>query len=94
MKNDYQIGGRKISIPPTVLFSTIGKIEDVRKAVTMDAKHPDDRIYVLGMTKDELGASEYYASLGFIGNDVPRVNARSARKLYIALEKAINEGFV
>ncbi|CAG1000858.1 partial phosphoribosylformylglycinamidine synthase, partial [Methanosarcinales archaeon] len=94
MKNDYQIGGRKISIPPTVLFSTIGKIEDVRKAVTMDVKHPDDRVYVLGMTKDELGASEYYASLGYIGNDVPRVNASSARKLYIALEKAINDGVV
>jgi len=94
MKNDYQIGGRKISIPPTVLFSTIGKIDDVRKAVSMDAKRPDDRVYVLGMTKDELGASEYYASLGFIGNDVPRVNAQSARKLYIALEKAICEGVV
>jgi phosphoribosylformylglycinamidine synthase len=36
MKNDYIIGSRKISIPPTVLFSTIGKIEDVRKAVTME----------------------------------------------------------
>ncbi|NJD53600.1 MAG: phosphoribosylformylglycinamidine synthase subunit PurL [Candidatus Methanoperedens sp.] len=94
MKNDYQIGGRKISIPPTVLFSTIGKIEDVRRAVTMDAKCPEDRVYILGMTKDELGASEYYASLGFIGNDVPRVNASSARKLYIALEKAISEGVV
>ncbi|MCX9083796.1 MAG: phosphoribosylformylglycinamidine synthase subunit PurL [Candidatus Methanoperedens sp.] len=94
MKNDYQIGGRKISIPPTVLFSTIGKIEDVRKAVTMDVKKPNDRVYVLGMTRDELGASEYYASLGFIGNDVPRVNALSARKLYLALEKAINEGVV
>ena len=94
MKNDYQIGGRKISIPPTVLFSTIGKIEDVRKAVTMDVKRSDDRVYVLGMTRDELGASEYFASLGFIGNDVPRVNAASARKLYMALEKAIDEGVV
>jgi phosphoribosylformylglycinamidine synthase len=94
MKNDYQIGGRKISIPPTVLFSTIGKIDDVRKAVTMDVKRPDDRVYVMGMTKDELGASEYYASLGFIGNDVPKVNAPSAIKLYVALEKAINEGLV
>ena len=94
MKNDYQIGGRKISIPPTLLFSTIGKIDDVRKAVTMDVKHAQDRVYVLGMTKDELGASEYFASLGYIGNDVPRVNAVSARKLYIALEKAIREGVV
>jgi phosphoribosylformylglycinamidine (FGAM) synthase-like enzyme len=94
MKNDYIIGNRKISIPPTVLFSTIGKIDDVRKAVTMDVKKPDDRVYVLGMTKDELGASEYFASLGFIGNDVPRVDAASARRLYIALERAINEGTV
>jgi phosphoribosylformylglycinamidine synthase len=94
MKNDYQIGGRKISIPPTVLFSTIGKIDDVRKAVTMDVKRPNDRVYVLGMTRDELGASEYYASLGFVGNDVPRVNAPSARKLYIALENTILEGVV
>ncbi len=30
MKNDYQIGDTKISIPPTVLFSVIGKIDDVR----------------------------------------------------------------
>ncbi len=94
MKNDYQIGGRKISIPPTVLFSTIGKIDDVRKAVTMDVKKPDDRVFVLGMTKDELGASEYFASLGFIGNDVPKVKAASARRLYVALEKAIHEGVV
>ncbi len=94
MKNDYIIGSRKISIPPTVLFSTIGKIEDVRKAVTMDFKRPDDRVYVLGITKDELGASEYFASLGYIGNDVPKVDAASAKKLYIALEKAIREGTV
>ncbi|MBU4492047.1 MAG: phosphoribosylformylglycinamidine synthase subunit PurL, partial [Euryarchaeota archaeon] len=94
MKNDYIIGSRKISIPPTVLFSTIGKIEDVRRAVTMDVKMPDDRVYVLGMTRDELGASEYFASLGYIGNDVPKVDAASAKKLYIALEKAIREGAV
>ncbi len=94
MKNDYQIGGRKISIPPTVLFSTIGKIDDVRKAVTMDVKRPKDRVYVVGMTKDEMGGSEYYASIGFIGNDVPKVNASSAKRLYASLEKALNEGSV
>ena len=38
MKNDYQIGSVRISIPPTLLFSTLGKMEDVRKAVTMDVK--------------------------------------------------------
>jgi phosphoribosylformylglycinamidine synthase len=94
MKNDYQIGGRKISIPPTVLFSTVGKIEDARKAVTMDAKKPGDRVYVLGVTNNELGGSEYFASLGFTGNNVPKVDADSAKKLYASLERAIHEGVV
>ncbi|MDW7726249.1 MAG: phosphoribosylformylglycinamidine synthase subunit PurL [Candidatus Methanoperedens sp.] len=94
MKNDYQIGGRKISIPPTVLFSTVGKIEDARKAVTMDAKKPGDRVYVLGVTKNELGGSEYFASLGFTGNNVPKVDADSAKKLYASLERAIHKGVV
>jgi phosphoribosylformylglycinamidine synthase len=94
MKNDYNIGGRKISILPTVLFSTIGKIWDARKAVTMDVKRPGDRVYVLGMTMDELGGSEYFALLGYIGNDVPKVNAAIAKRLYSALEKAILEATV
>lgn len=94
MKNDYIIGNKRISIPPTVLFTTIGKIQDVRKAITMDVKKPKDRVYVLGITKDELGGSEYYASLGFIGNNVPKVNADSAKKLYKALEQAINKAII
>jgi len=58
MKNDYIIGDTKISIPPTLLFSTMGKMEDVRKAVTMDAKKAGDMVYVLGETYNELGGSE------------------------------------
>lgn len=94
MKNDYQIGDTKISIPPTLLFSTIGRIDDVRKAVTMDAKRGGDSVYVLGMTYDELGGSEWYALNGFIGNKVPQVDAKRAKKLYTALGKAIDRGLV
>ena len=75
MKNDYQIGDVRISIPPTLLFSTLGKMEDVRKAVTMDVKKPGDLVYVLGKTFRELGGSEWYALHGAIGNGVPKVNA-------------------
>jgi len=94
MKNDYIIGETKISIPPTLLFSTMGKIEDVRKAVTMDAKKPGDLVYVLGETREELGGSEWFALNGFTGNNVPKVNAVKAKKLYNALTGAINRGFV
>ena len=94
MKNDTFIGGTKISIPPTVLISALGKIDDVRKAITMDAKRPGDLVYVLGETFEELGGSEYYASKGFIGNQGPRVDAKKARLLYKKLYTAIQRGLV
>ncbi len=94
MKNDYQIGDTKISIPPTLLFSVIGRIEDVRKAVTMDAKRAGDLVYVLGETRRELGGSEWYAMHGAVGNDVPKVDAARAKALYTALSKAIRGGLV
>ena len=94
MKNDYQIGDTKISIPPTLLFSVIGKIENVEKVVTMDVKNPGDLVYVLGITKNELGGSEYYAMRGFVGNTAPTVDAKGAAKMYNALSEAIKKGLV
>ncbi len=94
MKNDYVIGDLRIAIPPTLLFSIIGGIDDVRRAVTMDVKQPGDQVYVLGMTKPELGASEYFALQGAIGNSVPKVDAAEALKLYRALNRAIGQGLV
>ena len=94
MKNDYVIGDLRIAIPPTLLFSIIGGIDDVRRAVTMDVKQPGDQIYVLGMTKRELGASEYFALQGAVGNSVPKVDAAEALKLYRALNRTIGQGLV
>jgi phosphoribosylformylglycinamidine synthase len=94
MKNDYQIGDTKISIPPTLLFSVIGRIEDVRKAVTMDAKRAGDLVYVLGETHRELGGSEWYSMHDAVGNEVPKVDAARAKALYTALSMAIRDGLV
>ncbi|MBU0756528.1 MAG: phosphoribosylformylglycinamidine synthase subunit PurS [Nanoarchaeota archaeon] len=96
MKNDYKYvdeNGKKvkISVPLTLLYSGTAKIDDARKAVTIDVKKPGDLIYVLGITKDELGAGEYFDSKGFIGNNVPKVDIGKAKKLYIALGKAMDK---
>jgi phosphoribosylformylglycinamidine synthase len=88
MKNDYQIGDTKISIPPTVLFSVIGKVDDIRKGVTMDAKRPGDLVYLLGVTRNELGGSEYYDMLGHLGKNVPTVDANAALRRYRTLNRA------
>jgi phosphoribosylformylglycinamidine synthase len=94
MKNDYLIGNTKISIPPTVLFSVMGKIDDVRKAVTMDAKGTGHLVYVLGLTLNELGGSEYYAMKGYIGNTIPTVDASRAVDLYRSLNAATEKGLI
>jgi phosphoribosylformylglycinamidine synthase subunit PurSL len=94
MKNDYRVGDTKISIPPTVLFSVLGVIDDVTSVVTMDAKRPGDVVYVLGLTRPELGGSEYYALRGHLGSSVPRVDAALARRLYEALSVAMTRGLV
>ncbi len=95
MKNDYSIGGSKISIPPTVLFTAVGVVPDVRKAVTPDFKAPGDLLYVLGITRDELGASEYFASKGFVGAEVPKVlNPELSIGSYRALFNAVSKGLV
>ena len=100
-KNDSTRGGRKISIPPTLLFSTISKIDDVRKAVTPDFKQAGDLIYLVGLTRAELGASAYHRLLGQKSGvrnrpdgRVPEVDPLSAKRTYAALSKAIRAGII
>ncbi|SFL41760.1 phosphoribosylformylglycinamidine synthase subunit II [Desulfomicrobium norvegicum] len=93
MKNDYTGGGTKISIPPTVLFSVMGVINDCNRTMTSDFKRPDENVYVLGLTKNELGGSEYADALGVCGS-VPQVDAVSARIRYERMHEAITTGLV
>ena len=94
MKNDYKIGDTKISIPPTVLFTAAAVMDDATKSVSMDAKRPGDAVYALGVTKDEMGGSEYLALKGRLGSKVPKVDAAQARELYEKLSDAIANGLV
>ncbi|MBU4086684.1 MAG: phosphoribosylformylglycinamidine synthase, partial [Nanoarchaeota archaeon] len=91
----------KISVPPTLLISSLGVIPDARKAVSIDAKFDRDIVYVLGRTSEELGGSEYFAMVGekergrkYIGNSVPTVNARENLGTYRAFSKAVEEGLI
>jgi phosphoribosylformylglycinamidine synthase len=88
MKNDSTRGGRKISIPPTLLISAIAKIDDVSRAVSLDAKRAGDLVYVIGDTANELGGSEYFAMLGAVGSNCPKVDAEKAKATYAAVAEA------
>jgi len=91
----------KISVPPTLLVSSVAVMDDVEKAVSLDAKFAGDLVYVLGETKDELGGSEYLAMKGeqkrgraFIGNNVPKVDPVRNRNLYNSFSAAVEQGLV
>ncbi len=94
MKNDAVIEGKRISIPPTLLFSLLGKLDDASRAVSMDAKCEGDQVYVLGTTRPELGASEYFGQMNITGGTVPLVRSGESAPLYRALHRAIWSGCV
>jgi phosphoribosylformylglycinamidine synthase subunit PurSL len=108
MKNDSTMGGVKISVPPTLLVSAIGQIDDVTDAVTLDLKTEGDVVYLLGTTLDETGGSEYLRLRGerdglaahpgepapYVGNRVPRVEPAATLPLYRALAAATRKRLV
>lgn len=101
MKCDRIIDGKKVSIPPSLLVTLIAKMEDIRKAVTMDVKKVGDIVYIVGETFNELGGSEYYkligekrTGVGYIGNSVPIVNIEKAKNIYRSMSEATDRGLV
>jgi phosphoribosylformylglycinamidine synthase subunit PurSL len=84
----------KVSALETLQFSAVSVIDDITRCVTMDLKAPGDIIYVLGLTRAELGASEYYELFGEIGCRVPEAPPTAFLPLYRALARAIAEGLV
>ena len=49
--------GELISIPPSLLISAMGEIENASSAVTMDFKEAGNYVYIVGRTLNELGGS-------------------------------------
>ncbi len=83
-----------IAIPPTLLISAMGQMEDTRRAVTMDLKRPGNVLYQLGVTRDELGGSHFAMVTSRDGGQVPRVDSARAKQTFAALHQAISQGLV
>ena len=83
-----------IAIPPTLLISALGQIADVATAVTMDFKHSDSLLYLVGETKEELGGSHFALIHDLEGGQVPTVDAAIAKRTFAALHQSILNGLV
>jgi phosphoribosylformylglycinamidine synthase len=87
----------KISVSPTLLISSISVVEDYKKLVSLDAKFAGDFVYVIGETKNELGASEYFEFAGdvpYVGNGAPKVDAKKAFDIYSVFGKAVDKQII
>jgi phosphoribosylformylglycinamidine synthase len=94
MKNDAVVGGRRISIPPTLLASTIALVPDVRRAVTLEAAVVGEVLLLVGDTREELGGTEWAAARGLAGGEVPRCRPAEFWPRYEALARAIRDELV
>ncbi|GAH47955.1 unnamed protein product, partial [marine sediment metagenome] len=94
LNNEFATDSETIAIPPTLLISALGLVDDIRRCVTMDLKEPGNPVYLVGLTKDELGGSHWYALEKAVGRHVPRVDLKLAPRIFAAVHAAIAAGSV
>ena len=92
LHNEFRAGDKTIQIPGTLLISAIGVIPDTAKAVSMDAKKAGSALYVVGVTKPELGGSSYYALQNQIGSSVPKVDLEKSAAALRTVSEAVARG--
>jgi phosphoribosylformylglycinamidine synthase len=94
LNNTYLLAdGEKISIPGTLLVTCVATYDDPDRLVSMDVKAPGERLYLLGMTRAELGCSHWLEVAGGRGG-IPACPVRDAPSRYRRLHAAIVGGLV
>lgn len=95
LNNEYLgADGQRHAIPPTLLISAIGLIEDVHQAVTMDLKEAGNDIYVVGDFQPVFGGSHFSLITSQLPHEGVPQASESAPKAYAALHRAIQAGLV
>lgn len=91
LNNEYLgADGQRHAIPPTLLISALGIMDDITKAVTMDLKEAGNAMYLIGDFVPVFGGSHFDAS---IDEAIPHVSEITPR-VYKALHNAINASLV
>jgi phosphoribosylformylglycinamidine synthase len=91
LNNEYLgTDGQRHAIPPTLLVSALGIMDDITKAVTMDLKEAGNTIYLVGDFAPVFGGSHFDTT---IDESIPQVSEITPQ-VYKALHNAINAGLV
>jgi phosphoribosylformylglycinamidine synthase len=69
-------------------------VPDIRKVTTMELKESGSALYLVGVTKPEIGGSEYLRLHGELGGSVPKLEPEVNIKAYNRVLEAMDAGLV
>jgi len=91
---DEEGRGRELSIPPTLLATALGQIDDVDRVCSPAFTAAGNRIYIVGLTRADLVGSQADLLGLTTGGDVPRVDTVMARATFHAVHAAARAGLL
>ncbi|MFK8112406.1 MAG: phosphoribosylformylglycinamidine synthase subunit PurL [Rubripirellula sp.] len=99
LNNEFSYAGedgekQTISIPPSLLISAMGQIDDVSKAITMDAKAAGNVVFLVGETKQEFGGSHFSLVRDLKGGVAPSVDSIQAKQTFATVHATISSGLL
>jgi phosphoribosylformylglycinamidine synthase II len=94
MKNDFDDGTVRLSVPPTLLVSAMGRIEIAESAISMDFKSCGDLIYVLCAGSLGFAGSQYETVSGWRSDLLPSIDLNHAADLYRRVHAAVKDGWI
>ncbi|MBI5853428.1 MAG: phosphoribosylformylglycinamidine synthase subunit PurL [Planctomycetes bacterium] len=89
LNNEFKAGERTIAIPGCILVTALSVVPDVSRTITSAPRHDDAYLYLVGVTKRELGGSVYWKTRGELGASVPRVDKVQGKQVLDGVHRAI-----
>jgi phosphoribosylformylglycinamidine synthase len=94
LSNEFTYQGKVIKIPHTLLITAMTVMPDVKKSITMDVKRPGDVVVIVGLTRNELGGSEYLGLINKTGGIIPKVDLALSKPVLTAVASLTAAGLV
>jgi phosphoribosylformylglycinamidine synthase len=85
---------REISIPPTLLATALGQVDDVRRSLTPDLKAAGNRLAVVGRSRADVRGSQLELTGRVRGGRLPSVDTAACRAACRAVAAAHRAGLL
>ncbi|MCS7036465.1 MAG: phosphoribosylformylglycinamidine synthase subunit PurL [Saprospiraceae bacterium] len=93
--NQYTENGKVIPVYPTPTIGMLGILDDWEQLMTLDFKAEGDRIYLLGVSRNDLGSSEYLREVHRVDySPCPHFEIEEEYHLLSVLRRLIRERLV